>query len=208
MCSDENMRWDSLTIRSDDAGTLPLGLPEAVVRTFDTPGFAGMTFYEIRAKSIISRVPAASRVPFEWTINPYRGCSHACVYCLSPETPVLLADGSERPIADLRVGDAIVGTQADGVNRLYRTTRVLAAWSTVKPAYRVTLDDGTELVASADHRLLSDRGGRHVAAGPGESLDPGDKLVGVGQSGAAGPDGLRSVVAVEALGQRLRRCRW
>jgi len=200
------MRWDSLTIRSDDAGTLPLGLPEAVVRTFDTPGFAGMTFYEIRAKSIISRVPAASRVPFEWTINPYRGCSHACVYCLSPETPVLLADGSERPIADLRVGDAIVGTQADGVNRLYRTTRVLAAWSTVKPAYRVTLDDGTELVASADHRLLSDRGWRHVAAGPGESLDPGDKLVGVGQSGAAGPDGLRSVVAVEALGQRLRLC--
>jgi DNA repair photolyase len=200
------MRWDSLTIRSDDAGTLPLGLPEAVVRTFDTPGFAGMTFYEIRAKSIISRVPAASRVPFEWTINPYRGCSHACVYCLAPETPVLLADGSERPIGELRVGDAIVGTRADGVNRLYRATHVLAAWSTVKPAYRVTLDDGTELVASADHRFLSDRGWRHVAARPGDSLGPGDKLVGVGQPGADGPDGLRSVVAVEALGQRLRLC--
>jgi DNA repair photolyase len=202
------MRWESLTVRTDEAGMLPLGLPDAVVRTFDTPSFAGMTFYEIRAKSIISRVPAASRMFFEWTINPYRGCSHACVYCLAPETPVLLADGSERPIADLRVGDAIVGTEADGVNRVYRTTQVLAAWSTVKPAYRVTLDDGTELVASADHRFLSDRGWRHVAAPHGESLGPGDKVVGVGQLGpvGAGPDGLRSVVAVEALGQRLRLC--
>jgi DNA repair photolyase len=212
------MRWDSLTVRPDDAGTLPLGLPEAVVRTFDTPGFAGMTFYEIRARSIISRVPAASRMFFEWTVNPYRGCGHACVYCLAPQTPVLLADGTQRPIADLHVGDAIVGTQSDGVHRHYRTTRVLAAWSTTKPAYRVTLDDGTELVASADHRFLSDRGWRHVAARPGRSLGPGDKLVGVGLAppwpsptapGAhvgAGPDGLRSVVAVEALGQRLRMC--
>ncbi|NJC69366.1 radical SAM protein [Planosporangium thailandense] len=40
-----------------------------------------MTFYEVRAKSIINRVPGTSRVPFEWTVNPYRGCSHACNYC-------------------------------------------------------------------------------------------------------------------------------
>jgi len=57
-----------------------------VVRTFDTPGFAGMTFYEVQAKSIINKVPAASRVPFEWTINPYRGCSHACTYCFARKT--------------------------------------------------------------------------------------------------------------------------
>ena len=42
-----------------------------------------MTFYEVQAKSIINRVPVASRVPFEWTINPYRGCSHSCVYCFA-----------------------------------------------------------------------------------------------------------------------------
>jgi DNA repair photolyase len=201
------MRWDSLTVRADEAGMLPLGLPDAVVRTFDTPGFAGMTFYEIRAKSIISRVPPASRVGFDWTINPYRGCGHACVYCLAPDTPVLLADGTQRPIADLRVGDAIVGTVADGSDRRYRITRVLAAWSTVKPAYRITLDDGTELVASADHRFLSDVGWRYVAGREGHSLGAGDKLVGVGSFGAregADADGLRSVVAVESLGLRQR----
>ncbi|MGH3436706.1 MAG: Rv2578c family radical SAM protein, partial [Sciscionella sp.] len=41
---------------------------------------------EIRAKSIISRVPGASRVPFRWTVNPYRGCSHACRYCFARRT--------------------------------------------------------------------------------------------------------------------------
>ena len=53
----------------------------AVTRTFDTPGFRGMTFYEIQAKSIVNRVPATSRMAFGWTINPYRGCQHACRYC-------------------------------------------------------------------------------------------------------------------------------
>ena len=49
-----------------------------------------MTFYEVRAKSIINRVPVASRMPFEYTINPYRGCSHACVYCFARNTHTYL----------------------------------------------------------------------------------------------------------------------
>jgi DNA repair photolyase len=38
------------------------------------------------AKSALNRVGAGSRMPFEWTINPYRGCSHACVYCFARKT--------------------------------------------------------------------------------------------------------------------------
>ncbi|MFC7545165.1 Rv2578c family radical SAM protein [Plantactinospora sp. GCM10030261] len=72
------------------APPLPLVLPGAVVRTFDTPDFAGMTFYEVRAKSIINKVPGASRVPFDHTINPYRGCTHACVYCFARRTHTYL----------------------------------------------------------------------------------------------------------------------
>jgi DNA repair photolyase len=86
------MRWNNLTDTADRTGpqgVLPLG-PDVVIRTFDTPAFAGMTFYEVRAKSIISRVPAASRMPFEYTINPYRGCSHACVYCFARNTHTYL----------------------------------------------------------------------------------------------------------------------
>jgi DNA repair photolyase len=86
------MRWNSLRVldQADEPGTLPLAGAGAVVRTFDTPAFAGMTFYEINAKSLISRVPAASAVPFQWTINPYRGCTHACTYCFARNTHTYL----------------------------------------------------------------------------------------------------------------------
>ena len=161
---------------------LPLALPDAAVRTFDTPGFAGLTFYEIQAKSLINRVPGASRVPFEWTVNPYRGCSHACAYCLSGDTPILMADGTPRRLADLRPGDAVLGTMGAGSTRRYVPTTVLDHWSTTKAAFRVTLADGTRLVSSGDHRFLTDRGWRHVS--PAEAHQPalaiGDLMFGVG----------------------------
>src|SRR5687767_13567425 len=85
------MRWSNLALDvANPPGALPLAIPGAVERTFDSPGFAGMTFYEIQARSIISRVPAASRMPFEYTINPYRGCTHACVYCFARNTHTYL----------------------------------------------------------------------------------------------------------------------
>jgi DNA repair photolyase len=65
---------------------LPLFDAPATVRTFDSPEFRDVTFYEVEAKSILNRVPAASRMPFEWTINVYRGCSHACFYCFARPT--------------------------------------------------------------------------------------------------------------------------
>lgn len=75
------MRWDNLgESRSALFGT------DVVSRTIDTPEFRGITFHEVRARSIVNRVPGASRMPFEWTVNPYRGCSHACVYCFARKT--------------------------------------------------------------------------------------------------------------------------
>jgi len=186
------MRWSNLSAAPDNslpdraasaAPPLPLALPDATVRTFDTPGFAGMTFYEIRAKSIINRVPGTSRMSFQWTINPYRGCSHACSYCLSGDTPILLADGSTRPLSQLRVGDAVLGTMGAGPHRRYVPTTVLDHWATSRPAFRVTLADGTRLVSSGDHRFLTDRGWRHVSpAEPGlPALAVGDRMSGVGR---------------------------
>ena len=44
---------------------------------------ARATYMEDTCKSAINRVPDASRVPFRWTINPYRGCTHSCHYCFA-----------------------------------------------------------------------------------------------------------------------------
>ncbi|MFE9859591.1 Rv2578c family radical SAM protein [Streptomyces sp. NPDC005780] len=84
------MRWDNLAdnpAETTKTGTGALFAADAVTtRTFDTPEFRGITFHEIRARSIVNRVPGASRMPFEWTVNPYRGCTHACVYCFARKT--------------------------------------------------------------------------------------------------------------------------
>jgi hypothetical protein len=74
------VRWSGQLIDTAE-GESPQGAlfeAEPVVRTFDTPGFRGATFYEVRAKTVLNRVPGDSPF-FGWTVNPYRGCGHRCV---------------------------------------------------------------------------------------------------------------------------------
>ncbi|GAA4734336.1 intein-containing Rv2578c family radical SAM protein [Modestobacter marinus] len=182
------MRWDAQRLDFDEPSALP-GLPDVrgLLRSVQVPEFPGLTFHEVRAKSALNAVPKGSAMPFGHTINPYRGCSHACVYCLVGDTAILMADGSQRPIADLRVGDRIIGTEKGDSYRRYVETEVLAHWSTVKPAHRVSLADGTTIVASGDHRFLTRRGWKHVTgasrgAGQRPHLTNNDELLGFGRS--------------------------
>ena len=72
-----------------------------------------------------------------------------------------------------------------GRYRRYVVTKVLDHWMVRKPAYRVTLENGTELITSGDHRLLSNRGWKYVTGaeqGPLQRphLTVNNKLVGTG----------------------------
>ena len=80
------MRWDNLRIDGEQAARLPGYQDGAVVRTFDAPEALDTRFYEVNARSALNRVPERSRMPFRWTINPYRGCTHACLYCFARPT--------------------------------------------------------------------------------------------------------------------------
>jgi DNA repair photolyase len=84
------VRWDNLRLDGEEQHRLPGYRDEAVVRRFDAPEALETRFYEVRARSILNRVPESSRMPFRWTINPYRGCSHACVYCFARPTHTYL----------------------------------------------------------------------------------------------------------------------
>jgi DNA repair photolyase len=138
------------------------------------------------AKSIIARNDSPD-IPFEQSINPYRGCSHGCIYCIGGETQILMADGTTKLIADLKVDDRIIGTARRGFARRYVQTQVRAHWETHKPAYRLRLADGTSITASADHRFLSESGWKFVTATEqGRNRRPhlmtGNKLLGVGMT--------------------------
>lgn len=85
------MRWQGQELDVTSESALP-GLEKInpFVRSVTTPEFAGITFHEVMARSALNRVPSQSKMPFDWTINPYRGCSHACVYCFARGTHTYL----------------------------------------------------------------------------------------------------------------------
>ena len=49
----------------------------------------GINFHEVRARSALNHVAGGS-FGFDWTINPYRGCTHACVFCFARKTHTYL----------------------------------------------------------------------------------------------------------------------
>jgi DNA repair photolyase len=174
-------RFDRQEVEKVDDGWFVEEQPDSIATTVEPD----------RAKGIISTNDSPD-LSFEQSINPYRGCEHGCIYCMSGDTPILMADGTTRPLAEIRAGDAIYGTVCEGRYRRYVRTQVLAQWSVIKPAYRITLDDGTELTAGGDHRFLTERGWKFVTGTQQGSarrphLTMGNKLMGTGAF-AAVPD--------------------
>ena len=144
-------RFDTREVSAVDDGWYMEEEPDSIETTLEPE----------RARSVISTNDSPD-VPFERSINPYRGCANACTYCGWGQTPVLMGSGRTRHLAELRTGDEIYGTRRVGVYRRFVRSRVLAHWSVIKPAFRTTLEDGTTLVTSGDHRFLSDRGWKFV----------------------------------------------
>jgi DNA repair photolyase len=81
------MRWDGQRVEND------LRLPGigdgTVVRTFDAPEAMGINFHEVRARSALNHV-AGGRYGFNYTVNAYRGCTHACAFCFARRTHTYL----------------------------------------------------------------------------------------------------------------------
>src|ERR1051325_3507842 len=79
-----DLRWQLV----DDTAADPQGalFDEVVERPIGRGRLSGMEFLHVHARRIINEVPAASRMPFRFTINAYRGCSHACTYCFARPT--------------------------------------------------------------------------------------------------------------------------
>ena len=85
-----SLRWALAS--SEESGTL-FADERAATRHVGRGAYAGMEFLHVNARSIINRVPEESLMPFRYTINPYRGCSHACTYCFARPTHEYLGLG-------------------------------------------------------------------------------------------------------------------
>lgn len=113
------MRWNTQAVSelplrgtADEPAQPPLLPLAGALRTVRTPEFHGITFHEVVAKSALNKVPPASSMPFRWTVNPYRGCSHACVYCFARNTHTYLdldagLDFDRQLVVKVNVGEVL-----------------------------------------------------------------------------------------------------
>lgn len=114
------MRWAHQAIDASDPNALPgLGIPRSLLTEFDTPEFRGMEFLEVTARSALNRVPGAGVMGGSWTINPYRGCQHACTYCFARQTHTYLdldagADFDTRVVVKVNIAEVLARELASG----------------------------------------------------------------------------------------------
>lgn len=129
------MRWSGQAIGGApgaEARTQALVGLTGLVRSVRTPEFHGVTFHEVLARSALNRVPAASSMPFSWTVNPYRGCSHACVYCFARSTHRYLdldagADFDQQVVVKVNVDEVL---RAELARRSWRRETVALGTNT------------------------------------------------------------------------------
>ncbi|MCQ9165670.1 Rv2578c family radical SAM protein [Arthrobacter sp. STN4] len=190
------MRWNAQQLNQPPlalegvpaaAPLLPLA---GLVKSVQTPGFAGITFHEVLSKSALNKVPATSSMPFEWTVNPYRGCSHACVYCFARKTHTYLdldagADFDSQVVVKVNVAEVLrrevhkpswcrahvaLGTNTDPYQRAEGRYRLMPG------IISALADSGTPFSILTKGTLLSrdipllQAAGRQVSVGMGISL--------------------------------------
>ena len=107
------MRWDAQRLDLTEPDALP-GLPTVagLLRSVQVPEFPGLTLHEVRCKSALNAVPPASGMPFDFSVNTFRGCSHACVYCFARGTHEWLeldsgADFDQQIVVKTNVADVL-----------------------------------------------------------------------------------------------------
>ena len=119
---------------------------------------APTVFYRDTSRTILAENDSPD-IGFRFSLNPYRGCEHGCIYCTGPETQILHADMAWRPIGAVRVGDVLFGFDEfpePGRTRKFRPAVVEAVWWSRRPTLRL-VTERTEVVATAEHRWLQAR---------------------------------------------------
>ncbi len=119
---------------------------------------APTVFYRDTSRTVLAENDSPD-IGFRFSLNPYRGCEHGCVYCVGPETPILHADMTWRSVGQVCVGDVLAGFDEfpePGRTRKLRRAIVEAVWWSKRPGVRLITDE-TQVITTAEHRWLQAR---------------------------------------------------
>ena len=203
------MRWQARDLAVEQSDALPgMRRLAGLVRSVQTPEFAGVTFHEVLSRSALNRVPGTSPMPFSWTLNPYRGCSHACRYCFARKTHEYLdfdagADFDSQIVVKTNMADVLrqevfrprwtrehvaMGTNTDPYQRAEGRYRLMPGVIEALAGSRTPFSILTKGTLLARDLPLLGAAAEHVPVGIGVSLallDPG--LQAVLEPGAPSP---------------------
>src|SRR5262252_8383813 len=135
-------RYETLHVEPDDTGA----------------GDVATIYYRDVSRSVLAENDSPD-VGFRFSLNPYRGCEHGCVYCVEPDTLILHANMGWRPIGEVQVGDVLFGFEEfpePGRTRKFRPAIVEAVWWSRRPTVRL-VTERTEVITTAEHRWLQAR---------------------------------------------------
>jgi hypothetical protein len=102
----------------------------------------------------------AANIPF----SDHNQSPRNCYQCLWEEEPVWMADGTRKMIKDVKVGDAVVSFHPESM--MLSTTQVVHQYvrPAEKPVYKVVTDSGRVIVATNDHKFMTNEGWKEVRA--------------------------------------------
>lgn len=69
-----------------DSPTRLVGIARLASQGEALPEGHNVEFFTLNVRSLLNRAVSKRRLPFTWTINPYRGCEFACKYCYARYT--------------------------------------------------------------------------------------------------------------------------
>ncbi len=156
-------------------GTSPLvGIAKAAAESQQLASKTKVEYFSLPSKSILNRC-SSKRVPFSWTINPYRGCEFGCKYCYARYTHEYMgmedpAQFEEKIYSKERAGEILkrelakdpggaiaIGTATDPyqpAERQFQTTRGILDTIAQFRGLRVSLTTKSDLVARDRDLLL------------------------------------------------------
>ncbi|MBI4893993.1 MAG: radical SAM protein [Acidobacteria bacterium] len=130
---------------------------------------ARVEYRELPTRRLLNRCAAGSLMPFDWTLNPYRGCEFGCKYCYARYTHEFMeyrdpadferlifakgfdAAGFARELKAVKPGEWMaMGTATDAyqpAERRYGITRAVLEVLAWKQGYQLAITTKSDLVA-------------------------------------------------------------
>lgn len=108
------------------------------------------------------------------TFDQYSNCSFGCIYCALRGTKIRMADGTDKPIEEIDVGDSVLSFNVETRKQEPDAVAAFMARS-VESILEIELEDGTKISLTGEHPVFVEGKGWIRA----DDLQPEDEIISI-----------------------------